>query len=363
GWGNVMQELVFNAHLAYKSGRVFTMYNYTYDRNTAVDYAPFGRTGLRPPRVPLSAFLGAGPIAGGSFPDPHSDHPPAVVDEFFDQVCPHPAIVNVTAFKNENGLAWGAAETILHQFNALLRDTNNNCVDLFGDGPRMQSVWPEILASPIVTAWRWSSLVESGVEHNSKHIHPTLRISPGDRSPLKGLLTLHLRRGDFKGHCNHLAKWSSHYNAFNVYPGLPDQRTPPMNPSEGVASTEATAFFQEHCFPAYDQIVRKVRAVRSDALAHGVTLDRMYVLTNGDRTWLEGLKRELRAADPHMWKSIGTSRDLELTEEQKFVSQAMDMLVATRAEVFIGNAWSSLTANVNMLRVAQHHPLNTIRFW
>lgn len=60
---------------------------------------------------------------------------------------------------------------------------------------------------------------------------------------------------------------------------------------------------------------------------------------------------------------IASARDLELTPEEKYVSQAVDMYIGQRAEVFIGNGFSSLTANVVMLRKnAGLDPLQT-RFW
>ncbi|KAI0027930.1 hypothetical protein K488DRAFT_74171 [Vararia minispora EC-137] len=73
-------------------------------------------------------------IGGGFFPVPHLDFPPFVVGEFFDQVCLHLAITNVAAFKHKNRLAWGATETTLYQFNALLRNTDDSCVEI-QEGP------------------------------------------------------------------------------------------------------------------------------------------------------------------------------------------------------------------------------------
>ena len=83
--------------------------------------------------------------------------------------------------------------------------------------------------------------------------------------------------------------------------------------------------------------MRKVRA----SLLSKTNLTRIYVLTNGRPEWLRELKDALQedARREHMneWEHIGTSRDLRLTGEQKHNSQALDMAVAQRAEVFIGN--------------------------
>ncbi|KAF6759363.1 hypothetical protein DFP72DRAFT_884953 [Ephemerocybe angulata] len=60
---------------------------------------------------------------------------------------------------------------------------------------------------------------------------------------------------------------------------------------------------------------------------------------------------------------IRTARDLELTLEEKYVAQAVDMYIGQRAELFIGNGFSSMTANVVMLR--KNAGLDTLqtRFW
>lgn len=58
-------------------------------------------------------------------------------------------------------------------------------------------------------------------------------------------------------------------------------------------------------------------------------------MTNARGAWLAELREALWSA--HKWEGLATSRDLELDWEQKYVAQAVDMHVAQRAEVFIGN--------------------------
>ncbi|KAI0048108.1 hypothetical protein FA95DRAFT_1572095 [Auriscalpium vulgare] len=54
-------------------------------------------------------------------------------------------------------------------------------------------------------------------------------------------------------------------------------------------------------------------------------------------------------------------RNLVLTPEQKYVTQAVDMPIALRAEVFIGNGFASLTSNV-YVRMARGLPPETTHF-
>jgi len=123
-------------------------------------------------------------------------------------------------------------------------------------------------------------------------------------------------------------------------------------------------------------------------------LRKVYIMTNGDREFLNQLKSALLSdaqqsafrvdkklttegakSSTHgssnqydydfvwSWDEISTSRDMDIGWETKYVAQAMDMYVGQRAEVFIGNGFSSLTANVVLLRtVAGVEPWRT-RFW
>jgi hypothetical protein len=134
---------------------------------------------------------------------------------------------------------------------------------------------------------------------------------------------------------------------FNEFPGLPDRFHPPASSADKYdenygldLSPEERARSRAHCFPEIEQIVSRVREVRA-VLLPTTKLTRVYVLTNGRPEWLQELKDALqedaRRERMHEWEHIGTSRDLRLTGEQRHNSQAVDMAVAQRAEVFIGN--------------------------
>jgi len=130
---------------------------------------------------------------------------------------------------------------------------------------------------------------------------------------------------------------------FNEFPGLPDRFTPPASREEiedgYYPSSEQRAIYHSHCFPEIEQIVSRVREVRASLLSK-TKLKRVYVLTNGRPEWLrelgDALQEDARREHLKEWEHIGTSRDLRLTGEQKHNSQALDMAVAQRAEVFIG---------------------------
>jgi hypothetical protein len=84
GWGNAMQELLMNAHLAYVTKRAFVFDNFTWDRD-GPEYSNYNGK-LIPSRIPLSAMI-SGPLIGGPF-EPGDDAPRAVSKNYFNEVCP-----------------------------------------------------------------------------------------------------------------------------------------------------------------------------------------------------------------------------------------------------------------------------------
>lgn len=191
---------------------------------------------------------------------------------------------------------------------------------------------------PVLSHWGWSSLIHDAFEANRGVVFPPALYWPeGQDSRVKetmtGLLTIHVRRGDFTTHCKFLASWNSDWNAFNSFPGLPDKYDQVY--SDPRLSSENYEAYMDHCYPSTEQIIEKVKTVREESRE---PLEYIYIMTNGANSWVENLKVALH--DLGGWEHIGSNQDLSLTWEQKFVAQAVDMLVAQRAQVFIGNGVS-----------------------
>ena len=91
--------------------------------------------------------------------------------------------------------------------------------------------------------------------------------------------------------------------------------------------------YLKSCLPDIEQIVAKVKEVRQMEVAKG--LKSIYIMTNGARPWVAELKEALHETGG--WDLIASSRDLKLDWEQKYISQAVDMLIGQRAQVIIGN--------------------------
>ena len=77
---------------------------------------------------PLFLISNLGPVAGDSFPTSAPDAPPAVVPEFFNQVCPNPTIIDCQEVNS--GLSDASAATILQVWIDKLERTEDRCVEI-----------------------------------------------------------------------------------------------------------------------------------------------------------------------------------------------------------------------------------------
>ncbi|CDO77786.1 hypothetical protein BN946_scf184609.g3 [Trametes cinnabarina] len=342
GWGNVMQEVLLNAHLSYKANRAFVFYNYTWNDDGS-DYSNYNGKPI-PSRVPLSALI-RGPMIGESWPEDVSA-PLSISEEYYHHVCKKNRRVIPRAEVHDPLPTWFASDIMKGWLDKLASVDDRT----FGDKDGMRDLWPEFRHSPVLTHFAYSHLVELAFDTNREVFSPTavleppltsIPFTPSTRTAeryteLPGLLVLHVRRGDYEGHCAHLARWSSSYLAFNTLPELPDRFDPPPGGSWGHNTPENVQVYMRHCFPTVEQIIARVEeVVRLDA-ARG--LQNVYVMTNGAAKWVDGLKAALRATG--RWKNVASSRDLVLNREQKYVAQAVDMLIGQRAQVLVGNGTS-----------------------
>ncbi|KAH7920519.1 hypothetical protein BV22DRAFT_1107628 [Leucogyrophana mollusca] len=377
GWGNVMQDYVMMSLLAHATNRSFVFNDYTWNADGSW-YSDFNGK-LIPSRIPLSAII-SGPVVGGELP-PEDHTPRAVSKDFFQTICPNPTILQVSEI-NDDYLRYDetvSAAVIFDKWVQKLNSIDDPCVQLdanngqifdywiYGQKKRLLPMWPDLSESPMIKRWSWSPLIHDAYESNLHLFHlyappPSSELLVLDETndttskedysqPIPGLLALHVRRGDFEPHCRKLSSIKADWNAYNSFPEFLDHFTPPED-------GDHLDLYMSHCYPSIAQIVAKVKKVRLESKE---PLTHLYIMTNGAMAWVEELKTALSTDGE--WNHISSSRDLKLTWEQKFVAQALDMFVAQRAQVLIGNGWSSLTSNVVMLRMVNGIPSDTNRFW
>ena len=194
-----------------------------------------------------------------------------------------------------------------------------------------------------------------------------------------------------------------------VIKGYSNDSTPqPGDPPIVSSQDEKVKYYARHCYPDIRQVVERVREVVHDyeslvrdnknpAAAAGdrgfqkyenwgskerqkkgwsggsdkgresvgnKSLKRIFIMTNGNRELLQELKQALIDDAERSkisgetngwefewtWEGVSTSRDLDLGWEEKPVGQALDMYIAQRSELFVGNGVSCLLLERQVLK-------------
>ena len=211
---------------------------------------------------------------------------------------------------------------------------------VFGSS-RVHDGLPVLLNSPITKLFGWSPLIEDAFMLNKHLFALSRKLPPPTRGlrypPIPGLLALHVRRGDFEAHCPVLRRWNTRFSGLNTQPGTIDRDVELTKNEDGSFTQRAIDAFQRACYPSTNQIVQRVRQIRMTEEGKG--LRNIFIMTNGSPEWIEQLKEDLMKDYP--WKQISSSLEMRVTWEQKFTAQAVDMMIAQRADVFIGNGVST----------------------
>ncbi|KIK54833.1 hypothetical protein GYMLUDRAFT_206131 [Collybiopsis luxurians FD-317 M1] len=146
--------------------------------------------------------------------------------------------------------------------------------------------------------------------------------------------------------------------------------TEPIGSSHRTAEEHSmlTPYYIQHCLPEIPEIVERLRQVRleyemssssspsssspssrasttthlsssssftsSSSQKKNYKLKRIYLLSNGWGFWLSSLTKALKADG---WEDVRHGGELEMDMAQRHVSMAVDMAIAEKAEMFIGN--------------------------
>ncbi|KAF9018651.1 hypothetical protein BDZ89DRAFT_1165052 [Hymenopellis radicata] len=375
GWNNILNEILMNAHLAHASGRGYVFPDYTW----AGHHYPWSFSDEEksqrewPPHTPLNALM-SGPVAGGSW-DVNDTTPRSISTAWFDVVCPHEARRYVHTSDLKQGMGDEPGDRIVTKWADFLRNAPERCIDIVpssDDGfpqifdiwlwgnTRLLPLWDSFSSSPVSRLLAASPIVKAAVDRNEYSFLPRTprpAVKAG-ASAYDRVLSLHIRRGDYEGACKHFATWSSTFYGWNQLEFLPDRFIPPPGAEWGKNTPENFEIYMRRCLPSLEDVARKIRHARDN---YGGDLDVVYILTNEKGEWLDELM-DLLMNDG--WSSVKTSKDLILeSAEQKEVSMAIDMDIARRAGVFIGNGWSSFTSNIVHRRLVDGKSPMSVRFY
>ncbi|KAF8312144.1 hypothetical protein DL93DRAFT_2229267 [Clavulina sp. PMI_390] len=416
GLNNQLQETFLNTYIAHEANRAYVFTPFTWNLNEdpfvpieADSHLSSSGYKVRPARVPLTAYLNS-PTTGAPWPEGDTT-PRAVSLEWWDHVCPEKdrLQVNTTQVNEMLGIDMSRDEgaEIVRKWSGYLKGLKESCVNLLWGTPRiidydlvgsdrLESIWAEYSKSPVLTHFDWSPLVHNGVEKNMDLFIPEEEKGRGrwansrffgkkktdsDDEPkgniIPGLVTMHVRRGDYEGHCKWIAPWGE-FNGWNKLSFLPDRWHPPWStPTEPGEARRLYAY--ERCWIDIPAIVDQLERTRSDhknvhhkkdnnnqhKMGDGEEpeeLHTVFVSTNADDTWAEELREALKGPKGVGWRVV-TSRDLKLDWQQAGVDMAIDMEIAARGEVFIGNGFSSMSSTVTRIRLVRGIPVANTRFW
>ncbi|KAI0351363.1 hypothetical protein OH77DRAFT_1411302 [Trametes cingulata] len=380
GWGNSLQEILLNAYLASRLNRTYVFDNYTWAAQPT-PYTDYKGKKI-PSQIPYSVSL-RGPIVGEPFP-PGNHPPPAVSKTYYEHICPTPVDIRHDEVLSSPETPH-TVETVVEAWSNKLQAIDAPCVqsarhvgpifthpNTFGARGSMESIWNDFSTSPIMTHFGWSPLIELGFDTNrelflpahSLATEPFLSTVPfttnADRySMIPGLMVIHVRRGDYDTHCRYLAEQYEDFVSVNTFPSMMDRFTIPPFKVRGKTTSANREYYRKHCYPSVSEISAKVADILNTPAARGVR--KLFIMTNADRKWIANLKDVLWGV-AH-WEMISSSRDVTVSWEQKYVAQCIDALVAQRAQVFIGNGFSTLTSTLVTMRLANGLPPDSTRLW
>ncbi|KAF8324928.1 uncharacterized protein EI90DRAFT_2933611 [Cantharellus anzutake] len=376
GFNNQMQEILLNSYIAYLLGRSYVFSPYTWDLKNE-PFVPVehnthlaGARHVRPSRVPLTAFLN-GPTAGAPWIVDSSlsveqleKTPRAISARYWDEICPDDSRYNINTtevnarigvdFDNDDGAI------IVDKWVAFLGGIDDQrCINIMQDTPRiidfgilsserLVSIWPGYSKSPVLTQFKWSPIVLGAVQKNLPLLLPPSRLArkiskiKNQYLEIPGLVTLHIRRGDFESHCVFVSTTFASFEGWNQLPFLPDGFNSPQSPQERGKYT------MERCWIEIPDVVSRLESLRRQYSE--LTLDRVFLSTNAKPEWLAELKHVL---SQHGWRNVVSTSDISLTWQESGVENAVDIEIASRGQIFVGNGFSSFSSTIIRLRMVR----------
>ncbi|KAG8904053.1 hypothetical protein FRC00_014281, partial [Tulasnella sp. 408] len=336
--------------------------------------------------IPLNAFL-SGPAAGGRFgPGTGTtksgerapwEAPRSVSYDWYDEVCPpeRRKYLDTGELRKQLGLVESdrgpanSTKEMLVGISTYLREIDDTCVTLTGDhvftfsafSDRILSTWDLLQESPVLNNFSWSPLVRGIVARNmhlfgdvSRWDDPSYKPRTAPTADIPGLLAIHLRRGDFIEHCDNLNHWASVWSGWNSFPAYRDKFPLTLAQAANMTYEERLPYYLPHCLPTVDELVYRLHIVRREWELGGRSgerkLKRAYLLTNAEPKYKKEVKEKLLADG---WEHVAMTSDLLVEQPEVEVDLAADMMIGQYAEVFVGNGFSSLTANINLLRMGR----------
>ncbi|GLB45077.1 hypothetical protein LshimejAT787_1901550 [Lyophyllum shimeji] len=316
GFNNQAQEILLYHHLALATSRV-----YVYQ---PIIWRPRGSQAT----VPLSAFMPG--VTRNS-----------LSAALFEEIC-SPEETKHVKIRVNNPSLW--------EYTKQQLSGNEKCIVVddwilnwdYLASPALHDVWPEF-QKYLAKHFQWSKPIQEIASRARTKLNLRWDPASNDGEPY---VALHFRRGDFEGHCESLADHHTGFTTWATLPSLSPSTYPPT-----LDTTNHTSSI-EHCYPSLSRIV----SIISTAVQDKPHLRTLHVLHDGawDHPLVYAqhykLKALLTGAGGPM-KRVTHSGQVPIAWGEADWAVAVDVELARRAEVFIGNGYSSLSTQVVALRL------------
>lgn len=374
GFNHQLQRVLLHHHLAVLGNRSLAYEPFVQD-DISLPFRIF-HWPWRSARIPLSAFIST--VISG-FEAFHSA-PRAVPASQFSRVCPSykQRVYSLKNDENPSGeldLVPGGQARI-HQLQVLLAGSDVGCIrmegevfdDAFFDSRAPLELYDSFARSPVLKHLTFSPTILSLLNRVVPEIAPDTSLydleavsratseNPYETTPWRHVLALHLRRGkDWQDVCEEKGMRSAPFVSFNKLPNLPgNENIPP--PAEMVEASRM-GLYRAKCLPSTLEIIARARRMRKN---HPL-LRVVYILTDADDRWAEEIRMWLASEGwDRVWIGGG---DIYPEYEDREVGVAVDMEVARRAGVFVGNGFSTTSSNIVLLRTRDGIHTDLTQFW
>ncbi|KAG6837007.1 hypothetical protein H0H93_016467 [Arthromyces matolae] len=324
GFNNQAQEILLYHHLALQSSRIYV-------------YQPMvWRSRGAHATVPLSAFL------LGSARN-------SISSTVFEEACTPEETKHIN-IRASNQALWNYAKSQLSGDEKCIVIDNWILTWDYLASNGLHDVWPEF-QKYLARYFQWSEPIQSITQRAHETLN--LRSSQANYNEGDAYIALHLRRGDFEGHCEILSQRQAGFTTWATLPSL--------NVYPPALSTTNHSSVIEHCYPPLnrfvdiiDTLVRDKPHLRTIHILHDGAWD--HPLVYMQRHILEARLTNAARAKTAGWvggpmKRVTHSGQLPIGWGEGDWAVAVDVELARKAEIFIGNGYSSLSTQVVALRL------------
>ncbi|ORY29109.1 hypothetical protein BCR39DRAFT_565191 [Naematelia encephala] len=321
-------------------------------------------------QIPLSAFI-ATVISGF---EAYFNAPRAVPASYYSAVCRrNQRVYSILGDDGLNLVADGQAR--IHQLQVLLAGSDVGCIriegevfdDPFFDSQAPLELYESFIRSPVMKHFSFSPTVLAIINRampklsRNSELYDLDRVAHAEAEPYRTsmwrhILALHLRRGpEWEAVCEEKGMRSAPFVSFNKLPLLPGNENVP--PSSDMVEAARMGLYRAKCLPQTLEIIARARRMRKN---HPL-LRSIYILTDADNSWAEEIRMWLQSEG---WDNVFVGqRDIYPDWQDREVGVAVDMEIARRAGVFVGNGFSTTSSNIVLLRSRDGVHPDLTQFW